>query len=154
MGIAKSLVERQHDMLRRRDLGGVPDLYTISGYFSMGGVRVSPPDLPAIMHAYFSAFPDADNEVTDWIETPTGIAVEQVITATHAGPWMTAFGELAPTGRTVRWQAVEFVRIDEERIASWNSYFDQLAVLITLGVESVGPASRESINTRDAGGPP
>src|SRR5689334_10357346 len=69
----------------------------------MGGVGVRPSELPAIMHGYFSAFPDADSEVTDWIESPTGVAVEQVITATHTGPWMTAFGQLAPTGRTVRW---------------------------------------------------
>jgi hypothetical protein len=100
VGIAKDLVDRQHDLLRRRDLSGVPDLYAVSGYFSMGGMRVSPSELPAIMNAYFGAFPDADNEVTDWIESPTGIAVEQVISATHTGPWMTVFGELAPTGRT------------------------------------------------------
>src|SRR5689334_15936851 len=67
----------------------------------LGGVRVKPSELPAIMHGYFSAFPDADSEVTDWIESPTGVAVEQMITATHTGPWMTAFGELAPTGRAV-----------------------------------------------------
>ena len=136
MGIAKDLVDRQHDMLRRRDVRGIPDLYSASGYFSMGGMRVSPSELPAVMQAYFSAFPDAHNEVTDSIETSAGIAVEQVITATHTGPWMTAFGELAPTNRRIRWQAVEFVRIQDERIASWNSYFDQLPVLIALGAVS------------------
>lgn len=31
VGIAKDLVDRQHELLRRRDLGGVPDLYTDSG---------------------------------------------------------------------------------------------------------------------------
>jgi ketosteroid isomerase-like protein len=54
---------------------------------------------------------------------------------------MTAIGELAPTNLTVRWQAAQFVRIHDQRIASWTSYFDQLAVLIALGVEVVSHAN-------------
>lgn len=107
----------------------------------MGGLRVAPHELPAVMQQYFIALPDAANEVTDWIETPAGIAVEQIITATHTGRWITPFGELAPTGRPVRWQAVEFVRIHDQRIASWTSYVDQLSVLLGLGMSvSVTPA--------------
>jgi len=134
MGTAKDLVDRQHDMLRRRDLVGIADLYMASGYFSMGGARVSPMELPAVMQGYLAAFPDADNEVTDWIETPTGIAVQQVVTATHTGTWMTPLGELAPTGKSLRWQAVEVVRVRDERIASWCSYFDQLSVPLGLSM--------------------
>src|SRR5215207_5129274 len=62
------------------------------------------------------SFPDVSNEVTDWIEPSDGVAVEQVITATHTGPWMTPFGEKAPTGKRLRWEAAEFVRIRNDRI--------------------------------------
>jgi predicted ester cyclase len=133
MGIAKDLVDRQHEMLRRRDVTRVADLYTADGYFSMAGMRISPVDLPTVMQAYLAAFPDVSNEVTGWIESSDGVAVEQVITATHSGPWMTPFGEKAATGKRLRWEAVEVVRIRNRRIVSWHSYFDQLPVLMALG---------------------
>jgi predicted ester cyclase len=133
MGIAKDLVERQHDMLRRRDVARVADLYATDGIFSMAGMRINPSDLPAVMQAYLAAFPDVSNEVTGWIESSDGVAVEQVITATHTGTWMTPFGELAATGKQLRWEAVEFVRIHNDHIVSWHSYFDQLPVLMALG---------------------
>jgi hypothetical protein len=47
---------------------------------------------------------------------------------------MTPIGELAPTGKFLRWQAVEFVRVRHGRIASWCSYFDQLSVLLGLSM--------------------
>jgi len=45
---------------------------------------------------------------------------------------MTPFGEKAPTGKRLRWEAAEFVRIRNDRIVSWHSYFDQLPVLMAL----------------------
>jgi hypothetical protein len=45
MGIAKDLVDRQHEMLRRRDVTRVADLHAADGYFSMAAMRISPADL-------------------------------------------------------------------------------------------------------------
>src|SRR5215216_2206157 len=118
MGIAKELVDRQHQLLRQRNVAGVPELYR--------------PD---------AVFLDADNEVTGWIEAPEGIAVEQTITGTHSGTWVTPFGELAATGKRVRWESVEIVRVWDGKIASWRSYFDQLEALTALGI-APGPPTQ------------
>jgi len=139
MGIAKDLAERHIDMLRQRDVGRVADLYADDGYFSMAGMRVSPGDLPMVMQAYLAAFPDITNKVTGWIESDDGIAVEQVLTATHLGTWKTPYGELAATGKQVQWEAVEVVRVQNNKIASWYSYFDQLPSLIAVGVVPTPP---------------
>jgi predicted ester cyclase len=92
------------------------------------------------MQAYLAAFPDADNQVTGWIESQDGIAVEQTTTGTHSGTWVTPLGELAATGKQVRWESVEIVRVREGKIASWRSYFDQLEALTALGVTPGPPA--------------
>jgi len=47
---------------------------------------------------------------------------------------VTPFGELAATGKRVRWESVEIVRVRDGKIASWRSYFDQLEALTALGV--------------------
>jgi ketosteroid isomerase-like protein len=86
------------------------------------------------MQAYLVAFAAVDNEVTGWIESEGGVAVEQVITGTHTGTWVTPFGELAATGKRVRWESVEIVRVRDGKIASWRSYFDQLEALMALGL--------------------
>ena len=86
MGIAKELVDRQHQLLRQRNVAGVPELYRPDAVFLMPGLRARPQELPALMQAYLAAFPDADNQVTGWIEAPEGIAVEQTITAPTAAP--------------------------------------------------------------------
>jgi ketosteroid isomerase-like protein len=141
MGIAKELVDRQHQLLRQRNVAAVPELYTPDAVFLMPGLRVHPHELPALMQAYLAAFPDADNQVTGWIEAPEGIAVEQTITGTHSGTWVTPFGELAATGKRVRWESVEIVRVRDGKIASWRSYFDQLEALTALGV-APGPPTQ------------
>ena len=41
MGKVKNLVDRQHDMLRRRDVQQVASLYTADGYYMLPGF-VSP----------------------------------------------------------------------------------------------------------------
>lgn len=138
MGKVKDLVDRQHEMLRQRDVRQVAELYTSDGYYILPGVRVSPAELPALMEAYLSAFPDVENEVTWWMEKGDTVVLEQVITGTHIGAFVTPFGTLEPTGRTVRSEAVEVVRARGRLIASWRSYFDQLGFLTQLGVP-VGP---------------
>jgi len=62
MGIAKELVDRQHQLLRQRNLAAVPELYTPDAVFLMPGLRVRRHELPALMQAYLAAFPDADNQ--------------------------------------------------------------------------------------------
>jgi predicted ester cyclase len=139
MGIAKDLAHRQIEMLRQRDVSRVADLYAADGYFSMAGIRVSPSDLPKLMEAYLASFPDITQKVTGWIESDDGIAVEQTLTATHLGAWMTPYGELAATGKQVQWEAVEVVRVRHNKIASWYSYFDQLPALMAVGVIPTPP---------------
>lgn len=132
MTTAKDLVQRQHALLRQRDVLAVPQLYAPDGYYQMPGLRVRPHDLPELMQAYLTAFPDINNQITAWIETDNDVALEQTITGTHRGTLTTPFGTLPPTGKQVRWETADIVRTRNGLITSWHSYFDQLEVLTTL----------------------
>ena len=134
MGKVKDLVDRQHDMLRRRDVRQVAELYTADAQYMLPGVRVSPAELPALMEAYLDAFPDIENEITWWMEKGDTVVIEQVITGTHTGAFVTPFGTLEATGRTVRSEAVEVVHARGHLISSWRSYFDQFEFLTSLGL--------------------
>ncbi len=134
MGKVKHLVDRQHDMLRRRDVQQVASLYTADAHYMLPGISVTPAELPALMEAYLAAFPDIENEVTWWMEKGETVVLEQVITGTHTGAFVTPFGTLEPTGRSVRSEAVEVVHARGNLICSWRSYFDQLELLGSLGV--------------------
>ena len=80
MDSAKDLVDRQYEMIRQRDVVGLPDLYAHDAFYAMPGMMVRPVELPALMRAWFAAFPDMETEVTGWITV-----VESVITATVPG---------------------------------------------------------------------
>ena|SRR5437763_7092219 len=133
MTTAKALVQRQHTLLHQRDILTVPELYAPDGYYQMPGLRVRPNDLPELMRAYLTAFPDIDNQITAWIETDNEVALEQTIVGTHQGILITPFGTLPPTGKQVRWESADIVRTRNGLITSWHSYFDQLHTLTTLG---------------------
>jgi predicted ester cyclase len=134
MPTAGDLVRRQHELLKCRDVTGVPELYAPGGTFWMAGASVSPDRLPALMRAYLSAFPDIENEITGWIQGPGVVVVEQVVRGTHLGTWVTPFGELHATGKRLRWESVEIVRAVDGKITSWRSHVDQLGVLAALGL--------------------
>ncbi|HEY0699191.1 MAG TPA: ester cyclase [Micromonospora sp.] len=128
MIVAKTLVDRQYELIRQRDVAGLPELYAHDAFYAMPGIMVRPVELPALMRAWFAAFPDLRAEVTGWIETAGGVAVERLVTGTHTGAFLSSLGHLAPTGRLLSWEVADVVRVRDGRITAWRSYFDQAAI--------------------------
>jgi steroid delta-isomerase-like uncharacterized protein len=93
-----------------------------------------PAEVIAALGAFRDAFPDIRHEIRDSVESGNKIAVELVVTATHTGTFRTPQGDISATGRSVVWESTDFVTLRDGEIASWHTYFDQMAFLAQLGL--------------------
>jgi ketosteroid isomerase-like protein len=55
-------------------------------------------------------------------------------TGTHTGTFRTAQGDIPATGRPVVIESVDVITLRDGKIASWHTYFDQMAFLAQLGL--------------------
>ncbi|HKG27378.1 MAG TPA: ester cyclase, partial [Thermomicrobiales bacterium] len=80
------------------------------------------------------AFPNIRHQFLDSIESGDKVAVELEVTGTHIGTFRTPQGDVPATGRSVVWDSTDFVTLRDGKIASWHTYFDQMAFLAQLGL--------------------
>lgn len=133
MQSVKDLTELQYEMVSQRDVARLPTLYARDAFYAMPGMTVRPVELPALLRAWAGAFPDLYGEVTGWVETAGGVAVERRMTGTQTGALPTAYGTVPPTGQAVSWDVVDVVRAREGLITAWHSYFDLAGLFAALG---------------------
>jgi steroid delta-isomerase-like uncharacterized protein len=90
------------------------------------------PDRDGVMELFsmlFDAFPDLHVEIHDLIEAGDKVVTRKTFHGTHLGDFM----GVAPTGRTVSWDAIDIVRVrDGQLVEHWNSV-DALGLLTQLG---------------------
>ena len=79
------------------------------------------------------AFPTARHDYELTVAGDTAF-VEGTWGGVHAGPLATPDGEIAATGKDVRFPFLGFVRVRDGRVYSLHVYFDQLAFLAQLGL--------------------
>jgi predicted ester cyclase len=84
--------------------------------------------------AWKAAFPDMKHETVHAVEGGDTYAGETRFSATHTGTLRSPQGEIAPTGKSIRWESADIVRFENGRIASWHVYHDQMAMLAQLGL--------------------
>ncbi|GIJ10631.1 ester cyclase [Micromonospora andamanensis] len=136
------LIQQQYEMLLRRDVARLPELYATDARYAMPGVTVRPTELPALLRTWTGAFPDLRVDPLGAVRTAGGAAVEHLLTGTHTGVLHTPFGTVAPTGRDVSWEVVDVVRVRRGRIAGWRSYFDWGQLMTLLGLRVAGTSRR------------
>jgi hypothetical protein len=91
------------------------------------------PDLVARARALHAAFSEHEIEVVDRIEQPGKLAVAFRHIARHTGPWVTAVGEVAPTGRTVTGVGIDLLTLEDDRVAAIWVLADELQRLQQVG---------------------
>ncbi|MET7637227.1 ester cyclase [Streptomyces sp. NPDC005438] len=85
-----------------------------------------------VLGRHLKSYPDLRREVVDAVESADGskICVEVLFTGTHSGALVhPQGGRIEPTGRTLRWTAVDKVTVTDGRITSWSAVFDRLSML-------------------------
>lgn len=82
-----------------------------------------------------TAFPDLRREVLEYVETADAIAVRLRASGTNSGPLTTATNQqVPPTGRPAAWEGIDLIRLRDGKIAAWHGMFDQLGLLVQLGL--------------------
>ena len=81
------------------------------------------------MSAFTAAFPDSRITIEDSITEGDTVATRWTLSGTHQGD----FQGIPPTGRTVRFNGIEYNRIVNGRFAEHWSMFDNLSLLQQLG---------------------
>jgi ketosteroid isomerase-like protein len=87
-----------------------------------------------MFEAYRVAFPDFAHRTLHAIESGDTYAAETAYSGTHRGALVSPAGAIPPTGREVRWQSADVVRVEDGKITSWHVYHDPTPMLAQLGV--------------------
>ncbi|MGQ0575757.1 MAG: ester cyclase [Pseudonocardia sp.] len=93
-----------------------------------GGVE----EVEQIFDMFHAAFADFAVEIRDQLAEGDKVMTYKVFSGTHTGEFM----GIAPTGRAVRFDVMDIVRLDGGQIVEHWGMVDQLALLRQLGVLS------------------
>jgi steroid delta-isomerase-like uncharacterized protein len=95
-----------------------------------GDAPPGPAGQKAVAEKFRSAFPDLHLEVEAIVADGDLVVARWTMTGTHSGAW----GDIAPTGRQIRFSGVNFFRIVEGKIAEIWNLRDDLGLREQLGV--------------------
>jgi steroid delta-isomerase-like uncharacterized protein len=132
------LIHRSIDALNRRDpaayaAGYVEDAVVRDPFYP--GPLVGRGAIEADIDAMLHALPDLAATVGAILEDGPMIAAEVTITGTYDSCWVTADGELPPTGRRLELCTFDLVEVDGRgRYTRNRRYYDVAGVLAQLGI--------------------
>jgi predicted ester cyclase len=86
-------------------------------------------NLIALLRSFIGALPDLNAQEQDIVADEHTVAVRFVVEATHKGPLL----GIAPTGRRVRWDAVDVYRLSDGKISEEWAADDLTAILNAVG---------------------
>jgi len=130
-------VGRLNAAVNAHDLNPIGDMYTQDCEFTWPGFPTMK-GRQAVVAFYaqiFGAFPDVHVAITKIVEQGNDVAVEYESVATNAGPLPLPTGPLPATNKRLVIKAVSIATVDAEgRITSQREYFDQVEILVQLGL--------------------
>jgi predicted ester cyclase len=86
-------------------------------------------NVTALLRGFIGALPDLHAQEQDVVADGDKVAVRFVVEATHKGDLL----GIAPTGRRVRWDAVDVYRLSDGRISEEWAADDMTAILHQVG---------------------
>ena len=86
-------------------------------------------NLVALLRGFIGALPDLNAQEQDIVADGDTVAVRFVVEATHEGELL----GIAPTGRRVRWDAVDLYRVRDGKISEEWAADDLTAILDAVG---------------------
>ena len=132
----RSLLDRYVERYNAGDLDGVMALYAEDAVQLMpDGTFHGRSVIRDRLARELDAFSDLAHRVVSYVEQGDAFADEWVFVGTHTGPVVLPGGtELPPTGKRIEMPGMEVVKIRDGKIVANNLYYDNVAVLVQLGV--------------------
>ena len=135
MGDARRLTTEFWELFESGRLGDLSERMDADVHFKMPGFDNRGREaLMGMLGAYREAFPDLKHNELSYIESGDSIAVELVAEATHTGPMHTPQGTVPATGKRVRWESCDIIRVKNGKIVSWHVYHDPSSFYAALGL--------------------
>jgi steroid delta-isomerase-like uncharacterized protein len=88
------------------------------------------------LEVFKRAMPDAHAVIASLVEADDTVIVEGRFVGTHTGPLTAPDGDVEPTGASVDLRFADFSRVQDGKIVSYRTYYDQLGMLTQLGLMS------------------
>ena len=86
------------------------------------------------LETFKRAMPDARAVIEQQYEAGNNVIVEGRFVGTHTGPLAGDDGDVEPTGASVDLRFADFSRVEDGKIASYHTYYDQVGLLTQLGL--------------------
>lgn len=135
MSDAKQLTDRFWALFEGDRLDELAQLIDPDCHFKMPGAEMrGGGPLLQMLGAYRAAFPDLRHHVSHHVEAGDTIALELTVEGTHTGPMQTPQGTIPATGKRVRWESCDYIRIRGGKVVSWHVYHDPSAFHAALGM--------------------
>ncbi len=147
MGTNRKLLERYVELYNAGDLDGCMELYAEDAVQMMpDGLFEGRSAIRERLARELAALPDVHFSFGSFVEQGDMFADEWTFVGTHTGPFRLPDGsEVPPTGRRVTITGMEFVQLRDGKIVIDNLYYDNLAVLVQLGLVPQGAAATTAV---------
>ena len=86
------------------------------------------------LETFKRAMPDARAVIERAYEAGDTVIVEGRFVGTHTGPLAGDDGDIGPTGASVDLPFADFSRVEDGKIVSYHTYYDQVGLLTQLGL--------------------
>jgi steroid delta-isomerase-like uncharacterized protein len=104
-------------------------------YEAPGGVRSVGADAATeYAMAWLRAFPDAKVTVTNQVASGDWVAEEFTFQGTHKETLSGPGGDIPATGRQITGRGTQLLRVEDDKVAEFRIYFDQVELLTQLGL--------------------
>ena len=132
----RKVLDRYVELYNAGDLDGVMDLYAENATQLMpDGTFEGRNTIRERLAQELHAFSDLAHRVVSYVEGGDAFADEWVFVGTHSGPVVLPDGtEVPPTGKRVEVPGMELVMMRDGKIVLDNLYYDNLAVVVQLGL--------------------
>ena len=132
----RSLLDRYVERYNAGDLDAVMDLYAEHSVQLMpDGIFKGRSAIRDRLAKELDAFSDIAHRVVSYVEQGDAFADEWVFVGTHTRPLLLPDGtQVPPTGKRVEMPGMEFVQMRDGKIIVDNLYYDNLGVLVQLGL--------------------
>jgi steroid delta-isomerase-like uncharacterized protein len=132
----RGVLDRYVERYNVKDLDAVMDLYADDAVQYMpDGTFEGRRAIRDRLAKELDAFSDIAHRVVSYTEQDDAFADEWVFVGTHTGPVALPDGtEVPPTGKRIEIPGMEIVKMRDGKIVANNLYYDNLGVLVQLGL--------------------
>ncbi len=143
MSANSSLLDRYVELYNAGDLDACMELYAEDAVQRMhDGTFAGRGAIRERLARDLTACPDAAYTVGSFVEQGDSFADEWTFAGTQTGPLSLPDGtQLAPTGKRLEIKGMELVQVRDGKIVVDNLYYDNLAVLVQLGLVPQGASA-------------